>query len=413
MKRAILLILLICVTNSYANKSKRSDGDLKFKIDARVEGMMVGDTLLFQSYKLPSWEYTILDTMIVTQANRFIYKGEHNNIEMLSVRYFPGAETRKANEGRDFSSTRMGAAVLVEDGTTLWQSDIFDFNYPLLSSKLYTDPAVRAFTQLEDSLGKVNSSYLRKRKEAAIRQDTTEITKYTTLFNNARSTPDYGRLKVLKKTMQASNTKYAVCDLLRDSKLIETEVLRTRYDQLSQDIKSCALGVILADIIETRSRTDVGKPAVDIIFTSMDGVCRKISDYKGRYLMMYFGGMCPGSFMIQSSVDDLDKKFKDKGLSLVLFTNDLEKIGQLNTQIPKGAMMQGGVDLKLVLESLMSQRMTTVDTSKELNKSIEESYLPAGMPFFILISPDGTILARGFREAYNAAVKILDENLVD
>ena len=41
------------------------------------------------------------------------------------------------------------------------------------------------------------------------------------------------------------------------------------------------------------------------------------------------------------------------------------------------------------------------------NKKILDTYSITGIPFFVLIAPDGKIAARGFFEAFNAAKAIL------
>ena len=42
---------------------------------------------------------------------------------------------------------------------------------------------------------------------------------------------------------------------------------------------------------------------------------------------------------------------------------------------------------------------------------MSETYRISGWPFFILIDPDGTLLARNFTEAFSEAKKILKEEL--
>ena len=52
-----------------------------------------------------------------------------------------------------------------------------------------------------------------------------------------------------------------------------------------------------------------------------------------------------------------------------------------------------------------------LETGHPENRQIMETYAIEGWPFFVLIGPDGTILARNYTNAFYRAKKILDKEL--
>ena len=70
-------------------------------------------------------------------------------------------------------------------------------------------------------------------------------------------------------------------------------------------------------------------------------------------------------------------------------------------------------DLNATLGNMLKHKWTEVELETEYpeNKKMSETYRISGWPFFILIDPDGTLLARNFTEAFSEAQKILKEEL--
>lgn len=54
-----------------------------------------------------------------------------------------------------------------------------------------------------------------------------------------------------------------------------------------------------------------------------------------------------------------------------------------------------------------------LETGHPENRQIMETYAIEGWPFFVLIGPDGTILARNYTNAFYQAKKILDKELAE
>ena len=64
----------------------------------------------------------------------------------------------------------------------------------------------------------------------------------------------------------------------------------------------------------------------------------------------------------------------------------------------------------MALRSTPEEVEVEVETDHPDNKSLMESFFFTGWPFFILIGPDGTIQARGFFDAFEAAQSFIDKH---
>jgi hypothetical protein len=70
-------------------------------------------------------------------------------------------------------------------------------------------------------------------------------------------------------------------------------------------------------------------------------------------------------------------------------------------------------DMRPVLAGMLEHGWieAELETGHPENRQIMETYAIEGWPFFVLIDPDGTILARNYTNAFYQAKKILDKEL--
>lgn len=121
-------------------------------------------------------------------------------------------------------------------------------------------------------------------------------------------------------------------------------------------------------------------------------------DYKGKYLLLYHWGVCPGTIWVHPRLLDLYEKYHDKGFEVLGFTKQEE---ELPASFRKDK----------VTASLFNQPWRTVYTTQESNKFIADDYYFAGVPILMLISPEGKTIYRGYTDVYEPLKKLLEENL--
>ena len=148
---------------------------------------------------------------------------------------------------------------------------------------------------------------------------------------------------------------------------------------------------------------EVGFAPAKFTVTDKDGRKVSLSDYKGKYVLIYHWGLCPGTFWVNPKITDLYQKYHEKGLEVLGFTRDdlLKSLQGSSEEFKKDERVQG----------LLSHPWTTVYTEDEGNGFIVKDLYFSGVPILMLISPDGITLARGYTKAYEEVKNLLDRNL--
>lgn len=114
-------------------------------------------------------------------------------------------------------------------------------------------------------------------------------------------------------------------------------------------------------------------------------------------------------------MNDLFEKYKDKGLQVVGLTESIADIRSVYESLPAGKKTPspGVDDMRPVLAGMLEHGWieAELETGHPENRQIMETYAIEGWPFFVLIGPDGTILACNYTNAFYQAKKILDKEL--
>ncbi len=133
----------------------------------------------------------------------------------------------------------------------------------------------------------------------------------------------------------------------------------------------------LAEGIRLEEGATVGNPLPDFETYTVDGKLDKLANYKGEYLLIdFWASWCGPCIKEIPNLKAVYKDYKDKGLRLIGISVDDSQDKW------KKAIHEHGLDY-------LQLHDTTKKTGKLLNYQ--------GIPFIILVSPDGTILERGLR----------------
>ena len=182
------------------------------------------------------------------------------------------------------------------------------------------------------------------------------------------------------------------------------EELEDFYAGLDEQARNSHYGIILRQEIDNVSMLSPGNEAPFFILNSMDGQQISLNDYSGNYLLIYKFGLIEGSVMLDKEVIAFHEDNKDK-VKVVGITEDMNEIRRFYEKI-RSTTELNDTNLKLALEGMLSHPWTDVEQKGD-NAQLVMDYLICGYPFFILISPDGKILTRGFHDAFYEAGEIL------
>lgn len=223
---------------------------------------------------------------------------------------------------------------------------------------------------------------------------------------------------MLRKAYEAANphgSLYLLIDRIPKLSYTPAKEAHRFYKTLSEGLKTSYFGQMYADCMarmeqlakENRRRISHWQRPKTVLsprlISKADTCCSTIGDCG------------PGSIHIDRQVSDLFEKYKDKGLQVVGLTESIADIRSVYESLPAGKKTPspGVDDMRPVLAGMLEHGWieAELETGHPENRQIMETYAIEGWPFFVLIGPDGTILARNYTNAFYRAKKILDKEL--
>jgi thiol-disulfide isomerase/thioredoxin len=161
-----------------------------------------------------------------------------------------------------------------------------------------------------------------------------------------------------------------------------------RYRKLSNAVKNSALGKMIKQELEELRGGSPGATAFQFASTELRGGELKLSDYKGRYVLVdFWASWCVPCRKGNPHLLNLYAKYKDKGLEIIGVSDD-----DSNPEAWKKAVEKDGIGVwKHVLRGLKR-----VDGPQVYDRSasISDKYGISSLPTKVLIDPNGVIIGR-------------------
>lgn len=179
------------------------------------------------------------------------------------------------------------------------------------------------------------------------------------------------------ETHPASEISYGYLYVLQDG--LPTETAERIYNSFPSGWKNSRDGKGIYSKLQANKAVAVGKKAPDFTSTDTSGVKVKLSDFRGKYVLLEFwANWCVPCRALNPHLKEVYNKFKDKGFTIVQYSVDVKK----DERKWKDAIKQDGLTWTQLCDLQNGQA------------PVAALYGVQPIPDSFLIAPDGTVLGR-------------------
>ena len=360
-----------------------------FTVSGRLQGLNAGDTLRFDTYTLPFYEPISADTFIVAENNTIDITIEVHHTIYGFLQYTPRTGKVWGNNS---------AEIIARPGDNIEIHGSIDYlKCARLKGGLYDDTAVARYLDTAREMDSLETFYERKIACFSESGQSDSAFSYIERFQHMKHPKAYKEMR--DSLTNLADNEYAAYLYLRLTHRKSPEELQDRLNRFSPATRESYLGKSLESMLPILTNISEGNKPKDFTLTDKNGNSVSLSDYRGKYLLLFYYGVCGGVFQTDPHLTDIYHEYHDKGLEMLGICRD----GDIAAAYPQ------------LLESPQVQRLLahpypTIYLTDEQNAYIRKELFLYATPTVMLIAPDGTTLIRGSHEE-KAIRKLLRENL--
>ncbi|CEN39625.1 peroxiredoxin family protein [Capnocytophaga cynodegmi] len=390
MKKLLFAFTLLVSMFGFSQKEKST-----FLLKGDIEGLKKGDSLLLKTIELPSWETLRVDTILANKNNHFSFEITTKHTQYYSLSLFSDIPKK----GELPKTPISGISFIAKPKDIVFiEGNVNYFAAAIKRGGFYDNNLIFKRDSIKSLLDKkfiINHKAMTKPN-----QTIDSIHYYQKKTSEIYNLPFYKQLND-SITEKVNNNEYAVTNFITSISSWDYEKGKKRYNNLSKTIKSSHYGKVLHQLIKEKEKLQIGKKLDNFILTTNEGKKLSLSNYKGKYLLLhYWSALCGGCNYFRPKLEEIYKKYHQKGLEIIGITADSEKsFDYLEDFIKKQYVMPHyQVPWELVI---------AIDENK---KVLQKYHLAYVLPTIMLISKEGKVLYRGYIEIEDLE-KILVKNL--
>lgn len=380
-KYFLLIMIMLSSASCRQNDSFTLSGDL--------QGLKAGDTLLFEAYEPAFYTPTSQDTLIIENNNtfRFTIPAQHTTFGYLE--YIP-------QNGKELSNN--SAEIVARPGDNIRISGYVDYlNTSTYDGGFYDNPSIARYLDTTKESDSLEILYTRKiiHFSETGNNDSTQF--YIRKYRKIKRPEEYKKQR--DSLMNFADNEYAAYMYLRGMYRKTSDELQERLKRFSPTTRKTHFGQSLEAILPILNNIDEGKIPKDFTLIDKNGNTVTLSDYRGKYLLIFYYGVCGGVFQTDPHLTDIYNEYHDKGFEILGLCRD----GDIALKYPQL--------LKSVeVQRLLAHPYTTIYLTDKQNEFIKKELYLYATPTVMLIDPEGTTLIRGGHKE-EAIRKVLGKNL--
>ena len=374
MKKTLLFVMAAAASASLWAQNK------EYKIEISVSDAQKEGKYVLRTKDLPE---KFSDTITLKKdGEKVTFKKPFNTEGYLLLGYIKPGENKSGNSAELFISSP--TVLKVSAASTA------DLPAPQISGGIYDKPALKAFAGKMSELYKTVLAYQEVGKENNKPKTDSIIAVYERI---------YGEIGDMQKEYVKAETAdvYSAALLSGMMRNEELNVIEPLYNALSADVKASRYGKNIAEKLDVIRAIQVGKPAPDFALNDIDGNVIKLSDHKGKWVLLdFWGSWCIWCRRGNPGLVELYDKYGGKDFEIIgLAARD-------KVEAWKKAIADDGLTWRHAYLSLT-----------EGGDKLPEKYNVSGYPTKILVDPDGNIavISVGYHEKDDPVALKLIESL--
>lgn len=365
-----------------------------FVLQGEIDGLTPGDTLFLTSYLLPEWQPQQADTIYVAEPGRLSFSKLQEQTAFYLLSYAPRGRER-------LKSCMSGDPILAQAGDTTWlKGTVGEIGALSKTGGFYRDTLMARYVRLRQAHDLQLIDIYRHIMKGIEENQPDTVAKYGYRYNTERIPETVAALNK-QIAEEVNDREYAAYLYLTHQYEIPFADVEKRYNRFTPEIQASYMGRQLKRILEKRRQVEPGNNAPAFHLVSSTGKELRPKDYRGSYLLVYYWGLCPGTFAVQPELLKLYADFHEKGLEIIgCTTSDFTKTN------PELLTDQRSRE---ELKPLLDQPWETVYLNEQADSRLKEDYNLTVLPTLTLISPKGKVLVRGYGECVEKIKNILKE----
>ena len=366
MKKTALLALF--ATFCIAGQAQNKDFKLEISSDAAVGGRFVISIL----------DEKVSDTILVKKnGEKIVYTHPFSVPQYVNFGYIKPQEDKADNmtKGKIFFET---PSTIKIDGK------IENLGFALPQGDIYSDKNLLAVNDLSNEQYLIYSAYQKapKEKKDSIRD----------AYKQKNEQIKNLHVDYIKANPEKVYSAALLSTMLRDT----LSVIEPLYNSLSEKVKASSYGKTISEKLEIIRAIQVGKPAPDFTLTDIDGKELKLSDFRGKWVLLdFWGSWCIWCRRGNPGLVELYEKYGGKDFEII------------------GIACKDKVDnwKKAIVDDKLPWRHANVAQTEGADK-LPTIYNVPGYPCKIMIAPEGKIavISIGYHEKDDpVSLKLIEE----